>query len=47
LARAELLFLVVLLAVPLVVYCRVLDRRERVRQFAVCLLAVVVVIGPW
>src|SRR5204863_4546713 len=32
LARAELLFLIVLLAVPLVVYCRSLDRRERARQ---------------
>ena len=47
LARAEVLFLVVLLAVPLVVYCRALNRRERARQFAVCVLAVVVVIGPW
>lgn len=47
LARAELLFLVVLLAVPLALFKYELARGERLRQLGVSVLATVVVIAPW
>jgi 4-amino-4-deoxy-L-arabinose transferase-like glycosyltransferase len=47
LTRAEMAALVVLLAVPLVVFRAALDRRERLRQFAIVFVAFVVVLAPW
>ena len=47
LARAELIFLVVLLAVPLVAFHAEMLRADRLRQLAVVLAATTLVIGPW
>lgn len=47
LARAELLFLVVLLTVPLALFKYELARGERLRQLGVSVLATLIVIAPW
>ncbi|MDX6538495.1 MAG: hypothetical protein QOI71_105, partial [Gaiellales bacterium] len=47
LARAEVIFLVVLLLVPLVLWRAGLQRRERVRHLLVAWLATALVIAPW
>jgi 4-amino-4-deoxy-L-arabinose transferase-like glycosyltransferase len=47
LARAELLFLVVLLAVPLALFKYELGRGERLRQLGVSVVATLAVIAPW
>ena len=47
LARAELLFLVLLLAVPLALFKYELSRGERLRQLGVSVLATVLVLAPW
>src|SRR4051812_10561917 len=47
LARAELLFLVVLLAVPLALFKYELSRGERLRQLGVSVLAAILVLAPW
>ena len=47
LARAEALALFVLLAIPLVLVCRALDRRQRLSLVAVVLAAGSVVMAPW
>ena len=47
LARAELALFVPLLAVPVAMLARDLDRRGRLRRAAVSMVAAAVVVGPW
>ena len=47
LARAELIFLLVVLAIPLLAFRREPSRAERLRQLGVVSLATALVIGPW